>query len=409
MHRLAVVVSHPVQYHAPWFRALAKVTDLEVFFCHRQDAAGQAAAGFGVEFEWDVPLLDGYKHTWLVNTARHPNVSSFFGCDTPELADRLRTGAFDACIVSGWYLKSYMQAILGSQRAGIRVIARGDSQLATSRSPVWRAVKYVPYRKLLRSIDAHLYVGKANRAYLEHYGVSDAQLFFAPHFVDNEFFATRARAARAAGDVQDIRRQLEIPERAIVFAFAGKFIDKKRPADLIHALSIAHKSDSNIWGMLIGSGPLESELSALASSLAVPVRFAGFRNQTEIPAHLAASDALVLPSDGGETWGLVVNEAMACGLPAIVSDAVGCAADLVEPGKTGYQFPLADIGRLATSIETLARDLVTRRQTVTDAVALKIAEYSCEAAVQGTLAALDGNPAAERPAPFSKPQVAARS
>ncbi len=171
--RLAIVASHPIQYQAPWFRALARETDLTVFFCHRQDAAGQAAAGFGVEFDWDVPLLDGYRFHWLENRARTPDVSTFSGCDTPELDQRIRTGNFDACIVSGWYLKSYLQAIRACRKYHVPVFLRGDSQLATRRSPLVGAAKYLPYRWLLRHVDGHLYVGQANREYLRHYGVPD--------------------------------------------------------------------------------------------------------------------------------------------------------------------------------------------------------------------------------------------
>ena len=133
MHRLAIVTSHPIQYQAPWFRALAQVTDLDVFFCHRQDAAGQAEAGFGVAFDWDVPLLDGYRYHWLTNRSRRPDVSSLFGCDTPEIAGVIRDGGFDACLVCGWYLKSYLQAIQGCWRCGVPVLLRGDSQLGTVR------------------------------------------------------------------------------------------------------------------------------------------------------------------------------------------------------------------------------------------------------------------------------------
>ena len=75
MPRLAIVASHPVQYQAPWFRALAEQVDVHVFFCHRQSAEDQARAGFGTPFEWDVPLLDGYEHSWLQNVAAAPNSS----------------------------------------------------------------------------------------------------------------------------------------------------------------------------------------------------------------------------------------------------------------------------------------------------------------------------------------------
>src|SRR5687768_15584731 len=103
MPRIAVVTSHPIQYQAPWFQALARRLDLVVFFAHRQDARGQAAAGFGHEFEWDLPLLEGYDHEWLHNVAARPSVDVFSGCDTPEVLDRLAVGRFDACIVNGWY------------------------------------------------------------------------------------------------------------------------------------------------------------------------------------------------------------------------------------------------------------------------------------------------------------------
>ena len=387
--RLAVVASHPIQYQAPWFGALAKVTDLEVFFCHRQDAAGQAAAGFGIAFEWDVPLLDGYRHTWLENKARRPDVSTFFGCDTPDVAARLRSGAFDACIVSGWYLKSYLQAIRACRQAGVPVLVRGDSQLATSRSAVRRTAKYLPYRWLLGAVDAHLYVGKANRAYLKNFGVPDSRLFFTPHFVDNDFFSTRARAARESEQAAEVRRSLGIPADAAVFAFAGKLIDKKRPADFVRALTAARATGADIWGLIIGSGPLQAELAALAASLDAPVRFAGFRNQTELPTYLAAADALVLPSDARETWGLIVNEAMACGLPAVVSSAAGCCADLIDDGRTGYRFPFGDVDRLADAIVALARDLASDPSVIRESVLATISKYTCEAAVRGTLRALD--------------------
>ena len=104
--------------------------------------------------------------------------------------------------------------------------------------------------------------------------------------------------------------------------------------------------------VLVGSGELEDALrEAATSELEVPVHFAGFKNQSELPQYYVGADLLVLPSDGGETWGLVVNEAMACGLPAVVSDAVGCAPDLIDAGETGEVFPMGDIEALADALE----------------------------------------------------------
>lgn len=389
MHRLAIVTSHPIQYHSPWFRALAQVTDLHVFYCHQQDAAGQAGAGFGVAFEWDVPLLGGYSHTFLRNQAADPGVFAYGGCDTPEIVDRLRDGRFDACVITGWYLKSYMQALGGARQLGIPALSRGDSQLATNRPWIWSAAKYLPYRVLMNRFAAHLYVGSANRDYLRHYGVSDTRLFFTPHFVDNEFFSTRAAIARQDGSVVELRRSLGIDPDDFTFVFIGKLIEKKRPTDFVRAVAAARHSGLRVRGLVIGSGPLNDSVRQLAQALDAPVSFAGFQNQSALPRYLAASEALVLASDGGETWGLVANEAMACGLPAIVSSAAGCGRDLIDEGQTGYRFPMGNVDQLSRSMVALAALVRDNPERVAKAVAARSAQYSCAAAVDGTLAALD--------------------
>jgi glycosyltransferase involved in cell wall biosynthesis len=396
MHRLAIVTSHPIQYHSPWFRALARATDLEVFYCHQQDAAGQADAGFGVPFEWDVPLLGGYDHTFLENRSRRPGVFAFNGCDTPEIGRRLRAGRFDACLITGWYLKSYLQALNACRRFGIPAVSRGDSQLATNRPRLWSFAKYVPYRILLNRYAAHLFVGQANREYLEHYGVPPERLFFTPHFVDSGFFAERAFEARQSGRRRALRRSMGMAESDFVLVFVGKLIEKKRPADFVRAIAAARQSGAPVRGLVVGSGPLDTETRHLANSLEAPVSFAGFQNQSALPDYLASADALVLPSDGGETWGLVVNEAMACGLPTIVSSAAGCGRDLIDEGRTGYRFPVGDIDRLAAAIVAVVDLVHNNRGAVWQAVADKIARYSCSSAVAGTLAALDAVTRAHR-------------
>src|SRR5215510_15149079 len=117
--RLAVLTSHPVQYYAPLFRELAKAVDLHVYFAHRATPAEQAQAGFGTPFEWDVDLTSGYAHSFLENIARQPGTDRFAGCDTPEIGRHLRQGRFQALLVMGWHLKSYLQAALAAKRLGI--------------------------------------------------------------------------------------------------------------------------------------------------------------------------------------------------------------------------------------------------------------------------------------------------
>ncbi len=385
--RLAVVASHPVQYQAPYFRALARRLDLTVFFCQQHHADLERRAGYADGFSWDVPLLEGYRHVWLRNVARRPDVSRFGGCDTPEIRERLAEGRFDACVVHGWFLKSYLQAIAAARRLGVPVLLRGDSQLATRRSLLRQAVKYLPYRVLLNSVAGHLAVGSANREYLRHYGVPDARLFDVPHAVDDRWFAEMADDARRDGARQRERAALGIPDDAVVALFVGRLVPSKRVEDFVRAL--AHCTAApRVRGMIVGSGPEEPGLRRLAESLRAPVAFAGFRNQRALPGCYAAADLLVLPSDGRETWGLVANEALACGLPVVVSAAAGCARDLGVP-PAGSTYPLGDVDRLSAAIISVATALETDGDGVRAAVAARSRQFSLDRAVEGTIAALE--------------------
>ena len=382
--RLGILASHPIQYQAPWFRGLAQVADVTVFFAHRQSAIEQAEAGFGVSFDWDVDLFAGYRHVFLQNISASPSVNDFRGCDTPEIAEIIQREKFDAFIVNGWYLKSFLQAARACRRAGTPVFIRGDSQLAMSQSWLKRLVKQLTHRLLLRRFDGFLYVGKRNAEYLEHYGARRDRMFFVPHFIDNAWFA--AKAADVRGQRSVIRRDWGAGENDLVALFVGKFIEKKRPADLLRA--VASDTSGRITAVLVGSGELESDLRRQARDLGVHAVFEGFKNQSELPLYYAAADVIVLPSNGDETWGLVVNEAMACGLPAIVSRAVGCGPDLVDEDRTGYSFPLGDAEAL---MDRLGK-VTDKKKTGHDwrpALEVKLKTYSLETAVAGTMGAIN--------------------
>jgi glycosyltransferase involved in cell wall biosynthesis len=371
---LGILATHPIQNHAPLFRELARRCDLAVFFAHRQTPQGQAQAGFGVAFDWDVDLLSGYHSTFLDNRSRHPATNRFLGCDTPDIDDAIDGGRFDAFVVTGWGVKAYWQAVRACRRKRVPVLIRGDSQLAGRRPLPQRLLKELVYPWLLRSFDGFCYVGRRNRDYLRHYGLPENRLFFSPHCVDNAFFAEKAEAGRPARDVAMPRSVL----------FAGKLVERKRPLDVIRALALAAMEGCHAEAVFVGAGELEDDLRREAARTGVPAVFCGFQNQSRMPSLYAAADVLVLPSDHQETWGLVVNEAMACGVPAIVSDAVGCGPDLIETGRTGAVFPLGDVAALARAIRTtLALDLPSVRRHLHE----KMAAYSPQAAAGGIVEA----------------------
>jgi glycosyltransferase involved in cell wall biosynthesis len=356
VNRLAIVTSHPIQYHAPWFRALSAHSEIElqVFYCHQATRQEQASAGFGVEFDWDGSLLEGYPHRFLKNVSVRPGIAGFRGLDTPEIKSIITREQFDAVMINGWHYKSAWQTMRACRQTGTPAMVRSDSHLHTQRSPLKRLAKQPFYSWFIPRLDACLPVGAWSRDYFLHFGARPERVITVPHAVDNEYFANEA--ARLAPQRESLRAQWGLDHDAIVFLFAGKFIDKKRPLDFVNAVGQAARVNPRVAGLLVGDGPLRASCEEVVMKESLPLTFAGFLNQSRMASAYVAADALVLPSDGGETWGLVVNEAMACGLPCFVSDRVGCGPDMIVPGETGAVFPLGDSEALARLLTQFAAD-----------------------------------------------------
>ena len=385
--KLAVISTHPIQYHSAWFRAMASRPELDlcVYYCHQATPREQAGAGFGVEFDWDVPLLEGYPYSFLKNVADSPGHGRFGGFDTPEIKEIIRVHKYDAMLVNGWYYKSAWQAIWACWKSKVKVMVRGDSHLHTPRGIATRAVKSFTYRRFIPRFDACLASGQWSREYFLHYGARPERIFLVPHAIDSRRFQTEAECLEPRRP--ELRKEKNLDENAIVFMFSGKFIAKKRPMDFVCAIERAARRNSRIQGLMVGDGPLRAWCGDLVRKRSAPIRFTGFLNQSQITKAYVASDALVLPSDGGETWGLVVNEAMACARPCIVSDRVGCGPDLVIPQETGAIFPLGDVDELANSMLELAGD-PERMISMGLEARSRLRSYSVETAVDGVIQSL---------------------
>lgn len=386
--RIAILDSHPIQYHAPWFRELSRLCELEVLFAHRQSQAGQARAGYGVGFDWDVDLSSGYASRFLRNVAKDPGVHHFAGCDTPELTELARAQSYDAVIATGWYLKTFWQAVYACKRAGVPILVRGDSQLGSQRSGVVRAGKEILYPVLLRSFDGYLSVGARNRAYLEHYRVPPRRIFHVPHTIDVERFRAAHRIPEPERAAQRARMGADMDPSTCLVLHVGRLVESKHSLDLIEAVHLLNQRvRAGRWVIACaGAGPMEGELRARAAARRVELRMLGFVNQSELPSTYGAADVLALTSNGAETWGLVVNEAMAAGVPAVVSQAAGCAPDMIEEGLTGFSYRCGDINGLATALYR-AREL--RALPEVQAALARVTElHSPRAAARATLAAV---------------------
>ncbi|MCA9029503.1 MAG: glycosyltransferase family 4 protein [Planctomycetaceae bacterium] len=350
MKRVAFVTSHPIQYQIPVFRELTQrgTVDFTAVFAQIPDSAAQGS-GFGVSFEWDVPLLEGYKHHVLENVAKNPSLVEYAGCDTPGVREYIREQQFDAVIVNGWVVKTCWQALRACRTLGIPCIVRGEANHLRERA--WW--KRLLQRFLVRSYSGYLYIGEANKAFYKSYGVLDAQLFPCRYCIENKRFAAASEDSRLR---LQARERWGIPADVVCYLFSGKFETKKHPVELINAFREAHQQGMQAHLLMVGDGELRAECEAIVRSANLPVTFAGFVNQSQMPEAYLACDCLVLPSDAGETWGLVTNEAMACGRPALVSDLVGCREDLILEGETGHSFKFGDWTALTQRLMQLSQE-----------------------------------------------------
>ncbi len=301
-------------------------------------------------------MTEGYPFEVVPNTAREPGTHHFLGLRNPELLRRVLAWQPDAVHLTGYPYASHLAALRGLARRGVPVLFRGDSHLLDGR----RGWKWLVTRVLLRRVyqwpAAFLYVGRANRAYYEALGVPSDKLFHCPHSIEVDRFAEPH--AEWEVDATRWRRELGVGEGERVLLFAGKFEPKKRPVELVEAFLREAPTD---WRLLmLGDGPLGQQVHALAAQHPARVLTLPFQNQSRMPAVYRLGDAFVLPSAYAETWGLAVNEALACGRPVLVSDRVGCAADVVEQGRNGWVFRHDDwrhfgecLGKMALAISTI--------------------------------------------------------
>ena len=382
--RLAHLVSHPIHYFAPLYRELASrpEVDLTVHFYSDAPLRGAHDAQFAQPVAFDAPLLDGYRYRFAARASQTPARASSM---RPQL-DVVRAvarGGYDAVWAHGYAHATTWLALLAAHARGARLLLRDEQTLLHPRAWHRRIVRSTMLKQLYaRSYG--LYIGEENRRFLRAHGMRDERMFAARYCVDNAYFS--ARAAELAPRRAEIRASFGIDDDAPVVLFAGKLIDKKQPLRLIEAFA-SLRANLPCWLLLAGSGPQREACEALVSRLGVTnVRFAGFLDQTRLPEAYAAADVFVLPSKLHETWGLVVNEAMNFGLPVVVSDKVGCAADLVRPGENGAIVPHDDTRALADAIARLVSDGRLRRAYGARSEAI-VRTYSIEAAADGIVEA----------------------
>lgn len=315
--------------------------DLRVLYCSDENVKGHIDKGFGVEVKWDIPLLEGYNYKFLKNNSWKPSISNgFFGLINFEIFKELKNERGSYLVIHGWNYATNFLAIIAAKIAGIKLCLRGENPL---NQELLKSKQILFFRKIFfkyfffKLFDYFLYIGEQNKKLYEYYGVEKEKLIFTPYAVDNDRF--QAEYEKYRDKKTEIRKELGLPIDKKIILFSGKYIPKKRPMDLLKAYHLLNNENTAL--VFLGDGELRKDMEDYINHNNLKdVYLTGFKNQSEVGKYFAAADIFVLPSGAGETWGLVVNEAMNFNLPILVSDVAGSAYDLADENS---RFSCGDI------------------------------------------------------------------
>ena len=351
------IISHPVQYYTPMYAHIAADRDMDfrVLYCSKKGLEKSLDTEFGVSVQWDVPLLDNYRYKFLNNHAFKESLDGFFGLFNLGIIREMANAPKGSIIwIHGWNYATHLMALFTAKLYGHRVFMRGDNtadiENHSPNSLKKRFKKFWFGNIVFPLIDTFLAVGNQNKAFFKLFGVSDHKIVIAPHCIDNQRFMEHRDALDS--DKKALRYHLHLPLSKTILIFSGKYIEKKRPLDLLNALALLPKNH-NIFVVFVGEGQLRGEMETFIADhdLTDKAMLMGFINQSLMPQYYGAADIYIMCSGLWETWGLSTNEAMCFGLPVILSDLVGCADDLVN--KNGYIYTCGNYQELAECIETL--------------------------------------------------------
>jgi len=385
--KLAVLNTHPVQYFAPLYMRLAQnpLMNLTVYYCSAQGSLSYYDPGFGKQYQWDRPLLEGYRSVFLKNLKRKDKVGDFFSLINVGIIKEIYKNNYDAIWLHGYSYFTHFIAFVISRFLKIPVFMRGESHLYLKR-PHWKQKLHkIIISKIYKNCDALLAIGSRNKEFYISYGVDIKKIFHVPYVVDNDFFISNSRKKKE--EASKVREDFGLDSQTPIILYASKFIERKKPHHLLEAFHLLQKKNVNAALCLVGSGPYEIQLEKYIEDNKIKnVYFFGFKNQTELPLYYALGDIFVLPSSN-EPWGLAINEAMCAGLPIIANKEIGAVADLVKEGVNGFLYSEGDILALSEYLEKLIKDVGVREAMGKKSLEI-IQAWNYESCIQGVIEAL---------------------
>lgn len=345
--RLVILTEIIAPYRIPVFNSLAQQEgiDLHVIFLAENDPSLR---------QWRI-YKDEIRFSYQILRSWRQRLGSYNALLNWGVSSALRRASPDAILCGGYNYIASWQSMWWARRNHVPFVLWVESTAADVR----RNYPLIEFLKtnFLRRSSAFVVPGKSSSAYLRSYGAPQEMIYTAPNAVDVEFFEQRAQESR--DHASTLRQALQLPGR--YFLFVGRLVPEKGVFDLLQAYgALATELRAAIGLVLVGEGNARPELEKLAAAI-VPgaVHFPGFVHREQLPSYYSLAEALVFPTRS-DPWGLVVNEAMACGLPVIASSVAGCAADLVEDFWNGRIVRDGDTVQFSEAMSELACDVALR-------------------------------------------------
>lgn len=353
MKDVIFINSHPIQYFAPLYKYMNENgVRTEAWYLSDKSIAGKFDVQFGVNVKWDIPILEGYPYTFFKNNSfAGADAGGFFSLMNFGVLKALRKAPKSLIVVHGWHYFTNLMVIFLGKTFGHTVCIRCEmpqnQELLKTGWKMRLKKAWLKYFVFPRS-NYFLYIGSQNKAFYESYGIPGNRLVFCPYSVDNTRFTNEKLSLKP--NEAGLRAGLGIGAGDKVILYSGKYIDKKRPMDLLQAFAQMRRPDC--WLVMLGEGSLRPQMEEyIAKNNLANVILTGFVNQSQVSEYYAISNLFVMCSTIGETWGLSINEAMNFDMPVIVSDHTGSAFDLVKNGDNGYIFKTGDVNDLAGKLE----------------------------------------------------------
>jgi len=373
MSKLVILTEIIAPYRIPVFNVLARreALDLEVIFLAETDKTLRQWNVYQNEIRFSHQVLASWrwrtrKFSFLLNRGLWPALNKI----RPQVI-----------ICGGYNYTAYWEALFWARRHAVPFVLWSESNHHDARRE-WPGVEFLK-AYFLRSCSRFVVPGNASLHYLRSLGSSEASISIAPNAIDNCLFATQAEKTRTQSS--EFREKLKLPLRFILFV--GRLVPEKGIFDLLEAYARLERDLRSEMGLVfVGDGVSREELMRQAQHIAPgTVCFPGFAQREDLATLYALAEALVLPTHS-DPWGLVVNEAMACGLPIIVTDVAGCSADLVDDGWNGFVVPPQSPEKLSHAIDSLAKNAALRQQMSAHSLE-RIRSYSPETCAAGLAAA----------------------